>query len=47
MNNKLANLSSLRIFGLAAGAALASDRYDDGYYADGGWGGDPYGYPGY
>jgi hypothetical protein len=29
---------------LAAGAALASDRYDDGYDD---WGYDPYGYPDY
>jgi hypothetical protein len=32
------------ILGLAAGAAIASDRYDDGY-SD--WGYDPYGYPDY
>ena len=32
------------ILGLAAGAAIASDRYDDGY-SD--WGYDPYGYDGY
>jgi hypothetical protein len=32
------------ILGLAAGAAIASDRYDDGYDD---WGYDPYDYPGY